>query len=275
MSANAIRPTFSTARGVVAEWYDQRRSHSAAGHYARQHYAQHLAYQEAHPGLAEKTRRAREILKARSPGFFEEVHPSPDVPEVWEIEAQRNEVRVLWPSKSLTLTFPLLGENVASHGRTIANSGIMISQSLEGSVVTAQAVNHYDEQYSGHLDVFCYGPHSREALALLEPRCFFHGREPIANAQTETTVLGRAATVIPLKSIIPLTDPRILGDALTPTVFDETEHSEVIVDRERQVILEWRALFEGEVYERHFFTEIAFDVPMNEADFDLQTDTRS
>jgi len=45
------------------------------------------------------------------------------------------------------------------------------------------------------------------------------------------------------------------------------EDTELIVDRERKVILEWRALFDGRVFERHYFTEIAFDEPMDEAEF--------
>jgi len=35
------------------------------------------------------------------------------------------------------------------------------------------------------------------------------------------------------------------------------------------VILEWRELFEGNVYERHFFSEIDFDVPVDPALFTI------
>lgn len=52
-----------------------------------------------------------------------------------------------------------------------------------------------------------------------------------------------------------------MGDEMNPTVFAETEDAEIVVDREHGVVLEWRGLFEGNVYERHFFSEIAFDVP--------------
>jgi hypothetical protein len=83
-------------------------------------------------------------------------------------------------------------------------------------------------------------------------------------------MVGRAADIIPLRRIIPLSAPRILGDAMNPTVFDETENAEILVDREHGVVLEWRALSEGNVYERHVFSEIAFDVPLERLDFDIQ-----
>jgi len=110
-------------------------------------------------------------------------------------------------------------------------------------------------------DKDCYEPHPRDALALLTSRSVFHGRDVLKERRTEIT---------PLRRIIPLSDPRILGDAMNPTVFDETENADILFDREHGVVLEWRALFEGNVYERHLFTEIAFDVPLERSDFDIQ-----
>jgi len=77
----------------------------------------------------------------------------------------------------------------------------------------------------------------------------------------EIVMLGRPAELVPLRRIIPLSDSRIMGDEMNPTVFSETEDTEIVIDGEHGVILEWRALFDGEVYERHYFSEIAFDVP--------------
>lgn len=115
----------------------------------------------------------------------------------------------------------------------------------------------------------CYGPHPREALALLNPRCFFHGWDVLEERRTEISMLGRPAELVPLRQVIPLSDPRIMGDEMNPTVFDETENAEILVDREHGVVLEWRTLFEGNVYERHFFSEIAYDVPVEPSAFEI------
>jgi len=164
-----------------------------------------------------------------------------------------------------TVTFRRRGEDLIPIGRHDVNPRYLANRSFD-PIAPAPQVMAYKHCNPEDYDGYCYGPHHAEVLALLHPACFFHGRESNGVRQL-VTFLGREAELVPLLRLIRLTNPRMLGDAYNPSVFATTEEIELIVDRERGVILEWRGLFDGEVYERHFFTELHFDEPVDESIF--------
>ena len=165
----------------------------------------------------------------------------------WARMREETRVEVRMPDFSRTTSMRAAGSGPSSHGGRVVNSHVSSARLRD-----------------------CHGSHRKEALALLSPRCFFHGWDVLEERRTEISTLGRPAEIVPMRRIIPLSDPRIMGDEMNPTVFGETEDAEIVVDREHGVILEWRALFEGNVYERHFFSEIAFDVPVERSEFEIK-----
>ncbi len=263
-------PQFTTARGTVAEWRDLERSYAAFAHFKWMDYEQHVAYEArleaGHPEMAARAREMKERIRARHlPGTL--IEPSPEMPSVWEFDPWVHEVQVRFPDSSVTLATRLRGPYAGQQHRTFVNPESRVQEAIAGP----PAGQHWTDSQPRHsrddFDAYCYGPHPREALALLLPNCFLHGWAADWDGRVAMAALGRPADLVALRRLIPLTDPRILGDAFNPTVFDESEHAAVIIDRERQVILEWRGLWEGEPCERHFFTEIAFDVPIDDAAF--------
>ncbi len=260
-------PRFTTARGRIADWYDLERRRAARQHYARlraqAHQASIAASRAAHPDWPEYRHGPFPL-------------PTPDARETWEPEALIHEVHARLPDASLTVSYRPRDGTFIPIARKVVNPRFWRFQSLEGFGGLEEIAGPNDLSCRDDADDIscCYGPQPNVALALLRPRCFFHGRE-LRGTPVATTVLGRPALLIPLQRLIPLTDPRILGDALNPPVLDEAEETEVVVDRERGVILEWRALFDGQPYERHFFTDIHFDEPMSEEEFSPETPLRS
>lgn len=260
-------PRFTSARGTVEEWIDREQSYRAFAHFTKARYEVQLVdiaeRRAAHPDWREQE------LQGHPP-------PSPEMPGVWEPESGSHRVRVLPPERSLTFSFrPHDGSMVPSGvtdvtpERTTMHFAVRVGESLTQVVSRPTTLWRRDD-----LDAYCYGPHTREALALLQPRCFFYGREPIWAEPAAMTFLGRPAKLMRLRRMIPLDDPRILGDQFNPIVFEETMETEVIVDLERGVVLEWRGLFNGAPYERHVFTEIAFDESMDSDDFDREAEPR-
>jgi hypothetical protein len=240
--------TFVSARGVVQQWMDWERARDANYRFRiRRH--EHAIRAEAVERVRDPeydAKRAR-VRRAAGVGHATSIEslawPEPmTIPteEEWSLMREVASVEVRVPDRSRTIT---------ANPRQTRNGPIVVNTPAD-------------------LDKDCYGPHSRAALALLNPRCFFHGRDALEDRRTETMVLGRVADVVPLRRSIPLSDSRPMGDEMNPTVFQETEEIEIVVDRKHGVILEWRALFEGDVYERHFLTEIAFDVPVDRSAFE-------
>ncbi len=187
----------------------------------------------------------------------------------WSLMRVVTSVEVLVPDCSRTITRSAGDPDPSSYGLTVVNAHASCSRSVEHGAVRHDIFESDITQNPRDIVLYCYGPHPREALALLYPRCFFHGWQVVEERWTEVTMLGRPAHILPLRRIIPLSDSRIGGDEMNPTVFDETEDAEIVVDREHGVVLEWRAFLDGQVYERHSFTEIAFDVPLDRSVFKI------
>ena len=66
---------------------------------------------------------------------------------------------------------------------------------------------------------------------------------------------------------VPFNDPRMCGDHFNSNIFMEAEVVDFVIDWEQGVILEWRALLDGEVYERHWFNSVTFDPPLDDSLF--------
>lgn len=255
MPDSSAGSTFATARGTVQEWMDWPRAREANFRF-KTRYQEHSLRHEAEMRALDPDYDARQARTLRAMGLehVDVIRPT-DPPQLmsiptereWSLMRQVNVVEVLVPDCSRSAN--------VSYSRYVARGKAL----HEFSRVIRQRPDDLGKD--------CYGPHSREALALLYPRCFFHGWNVIEERRTPTTMLGRPADVLPLRRTIPLSDPRIGGDEMNPTVFGETDDAEIVVDREHGVVLEWRALFEGNVYERHFFSEIAFDVPLDRSVF--------
>lgn len=279
MPDTSAEPTFATARGTVREWMDWPRAREANFRFevryqahALRHEAEMRAMDPEYDAQQARTLRAMglehvAVIRPTDPPQLMSIPTEPD----WSLMRVVTSVEVLVPDCSRTITRSAGDPDPSSYRLTVVNTHASCSRSVEHGEVLVEFSESDITQDPDDLDKDCYGPHPREALALLNPRCFFHGWNVIEERRTEIMMLGRPAHVMPLRRIIPLSDPRILGDEMNPTVFDETEDAEIVVDREHGVVLEWRALLDGEIYERHFFREIAFDVPLEQSDFDVET----
>ena len=137
---------------------------------------------------------------------------------------------------------------------------------LEGDRVVAAFTQPTSSSNREDLGAFCYANFSNEALALLQPKCFVHGWKPTAEART-IDHFGMPAYEIRMEPVVPFSDPRMCGDHFNPNIFMEIEDVEFVIHREQGVILEWRALLDGEVYERHWFNSVTFDPPLDDSLF--------
>lgn len=88
------------------------------------------------------------------------------------------------------------------------------------------------------------------------------GRRPIVSA------LGRPSTEIELFPTLPWSDPRTLGADDLPADVEDAVPLIVIEDDETGAVVEWRCLFDGEVYERHWLEELQLGVDLDPALFD-------
>lgn len=107
----------------------------------------------------------------------------------------------------------------------------------------------------------------RAVNGLLYPGWRYHGltetsRRPVISA------LGRPAIQIDLVRTLPWSDPRTLGTDDWPWDAESVESVEVIEDVATGAVMEWRALFQGETYERHWWDELELDVEADPALFD-------
>ena len=91
-------------------------------------------------------------------------------------------------------------------------------EELFASRPTAQRNRGYPRD---DLDGYCRSSHGLEPIALLHPRCFFHGRIPLWDQRSKTTVFGCPVDLISMRREIPLADPRVLGVEYNPCVDDE------------------------------------------------------
>jgi len=277
MHTYQIEPEFTTACGtLVDEWPDLELSWHAYAHYKRQYYETSQAIDARQrakdPDYDENNRRSEERFLELNPQWagvpvVEFTPAMPRFPEEWQYQDAVHHVRVIAPDLSMTVRSRFEGTDLIEASKHVVNPRYEWSVSYEEPFALRPTIQRNRGYPRDDLDAYCYDTHGFEPLALLHPRCFFHGRIPQWDQRTELTVLDRLAYLLPMVREIPLTDPRVLGDRYNPCVLDEVERTELIVDVERNVILEWRAIFDGKVYERHHFTEIAFDEPMDEADF--------
>ena len=81
--------------------------------------------------------------------------------------------------------------------------------------------------------------------------------------------LGRSSTEVELIPALPWSDPRTLGADDLPRDVEDVAPLIVIEDDETGAVVEWRALFQGEVYERHWWTELELGVDLDPALFDV------
>ena len=120
---------------------------------------------------------------------------------------------------------------------------------------------------------------------VMNPRRFDPVGDPMANALlypgwrllglTETarrpviSELGRPSTEIELVPTIPWSDPRTLGAPDLPHEVENAAPLIVVEDDETGAVVEWRELFEGQVYHRHWWTELELGVDLDPALFDV------
>ena len=106
------------------------------------------------------------------------------------------------------------------------------------------------------------------ANALLYPGWAFNGLRETGNRHPVVSVLNRPATDIELVRMIPWSDPESGGTDDFPYFFEDAEQTWLQEDKATGAIIEVRGVFAGEVFERHSWDELAFDVPLDPALFD-------
>lgn len=88
------------------------------------------------------------------------------------------------------------------------------------------------------------------------------GRQPVVSE------LSRPSSEIELVPTLPWSDPRTLGSADLPHDVEDAVPLIVVEDDETGAVVEWRSLFEGEVFERHWWSELELGVDLDPALFD-------
>lgn len=111
--------------------------------------------------------------------------------------------------------------------------------------------------------------HTNETMTLIRPDWILHGYDADWQSATVAHFLGRSATQLTLNRMIPLTDPRVMGDEDNPNVFDLGERVRMTIDDERFVILRAEGLYDGQPWETIEYTELAFDELLDDRLFDL------
>lgn len=107
------------------------------------------------------------------------------------------------------------------------------------------------------------------ANALIYPGWAFNGLRTTGQQLSVTSVLGRPATEIELMRQIPWSDPESGGsDDLPWFVIQDADRVWLREDDATGAILEIRAMFDGEVFHRDFWEELALDVPLPAELFD-------
>lgn len=112
--------------------------------------------------------------------------------------------------------------------------------------------------------------HSAAASALILPRALLNGQSPVAGSEKEIEWNGRAAfqfTCVP--SVDPTSRESVATDDVPHHELEGADCVEFVIDAERNVILEWRCIFEDQVYRRFWFEDLVFDEPIDPALFDI------
>jgi len=271
-----IEPRFTTARGTVHDWNDPEGHWKAVTREEQWRYQHDLTHDDLmraeHPDWDEVKRRFEERGRELNPDFVAFTPQPPrsgPMPKEWEFVPSVVEVKVIAPEHSMCHHTYWTGSDVAERNRSDTNSEYKWWEWIDNQYDSGLHIHERDRRPRDDLDAYCGSTHEYEALALLHPRCFFHGYIPQWDQRSDVTVLDRHAFHVPMVREIPLSDPRMGGDTYLPCIVThhEAEQLELIVDIERHVVLEWRALIDGVLYARHYFTEIAIDEPMDEAEF--------
>lgn len=175
-------PAFSSARGVVQQWMDWERARDA-NHRFRLHRHDHAVRAEAEARARDPEYDAKRA-RARRASAFEHVkhHSLAGLPKPMTIPTEQEwsrmrevmsvEVRV--PDISRISAKRAAGADSAGDGGRVVN--------------THASISRYED---------CYGPHPREALALLNPRCFFHGWDVLEEGDRDAGASSRARPTPP------------------------------------------------------------------------------
>lgn len=244
MTAIDIAPTFTTAQARGGEWIDEARFWGALARYGDA-----FASHGGPGGGGSGARRILEMGRARI-----------------GIVQRTQDVAVAMPNLArLTSRGNGIGQN-RQDLLQIVNGTEHLQCLLEGDqILTAHTQpNSYPDR--NDLGGFCDGNYPAEALALLQPACFLHGWTAVREPQPIDHA-GRQADEVRMERVVPFSDPRMCGDHFNPNIFEYVETAEFVIDREQGIVLEWRAMLDGAVYERHWFSSVAFDVPLDDALF--------
>ncbi len=241
-----IVPTFATFRAHGGEWIDQARYWEVLARH-EEAFASHGG-----PGVGGSGSRARHILETNRESMVV-IQRTQDV-----AVAMPNLARLTSRGSGHASDQPDLLQivNVREHLQCLLDGDRFVSAHTQP--------NSYPDR--DHLGGFCDGNYPAAALALLQPRCFLHGWNLVGGPQPIDHV-GRSAWEVRMERLVPFSDPRMRGDGDNPDIFPHDGAAEFVIDREQGIVLEWRALLDGEPYERHWFTELAFDEPLEDAIF--------
>lgn len=105
------------------------------------------------------------------------------------------------------------------------------------------------------------------ANALLYPGWRYLGLTEIGR-QPVISELGRPSSEIELVPTLPWSDPRTLGSADLPHDVEDAAPLIVVEDDATGAVVEWRSLFESEVFERYWWSELELGVDLDPALFD-------
>lgn len=119
------------------------------------------------------------------------------------------------------------------------------------------------------VETYEFPHHTDETMMLIRPDWILRGYDAVWQSATPVRFLGRPATQLTLDRMIPLTDPRVMGDEDNPNVFDLGERVRMTIDDERFVILRAEGLYDGEPWQTMEYTEFAFDEQLDDRLFDL------
>lgn len=242
-----IEPTFTTARAQGYGWIDNVRYVEALARHAEA-FASHSGADPASAGM-----RVRQIL-----------------------DTHREAMTVWHQSLEVAVAMPNLARQVerwhgTGHGQRdllqIVNPKEHLQCLLDGEKIDEAHVqpNPYPdrEPFTG----FFYGIVLTSAEALLQPRFVLHGWKPTAEPRA-IDHFGMPAWELRMKRVVPFSNWRMCGHHLNPNVFDMSEAAGFVIHREQGVILEWLTLVDDKPYERFWFTDVEFDVPLDALLFD-------
>lgn len=240
-----IEPTFTTARGHLSEWFDHALQQEAWWRYGDAF----TSHGGVVVGDSQRRRLSDDDLKALALQRR----------TVYVVVAMPNLAREVerWNGSLPGVVDRLQIVNPVEHLQCLIDGDRIVE-------AYSQPNRHPDRNpFSG----FFYGIPLTPANALLQPRLLLHGWKRTADPRAIDHV-GMPAWEVSMKRVVPFSNWRMCGHHFNPNIFDNAEVAEFVIHREQGVILEWRALLDGTVFEHYWFTPIEFDVPIDPALFD-------